>query len=88
MGQMKIEDLPVDVLRAVVGRVLNPPPVEYHPVDGVRCPVCRVRLTASTDGPGLGITKTRAWLDDIRERYHTCPVCGDRFKSVESARAA
>lgn len=88
MGQIKIEEIPVEVLRAVVGRVLNPPPVEFHHVDGVRCPVCRMRLTTAKDGPGLGVTSTRPWQGTSRERYHTCPVCGDRFKSVESARAA
>ena len=88
MGQIKIEEIPVEVLRAVVGRVLNPPPVEFDASTGVRCPVCRVQLTTAKDGPGLGVTKTCAWMGASRERYHTCPVCGDRFKSVESARAA
>lgn len=90
MGVKKIgiENIPQDVLRELVQRVISPGPVEFCPRQGVTCPVCQARLTSDRPGPGLGVYRTLPWQGSARERYHTCPVCGDRFKSIEPGRAA
>lgn len=69
-------------LRRVVQVVMHAEVVDYSPRDGVKCPVCGARLT----GGRMGVRKTRAWYRNMRERYHTCPVCGMKFKSVQEAR--
>jgi rubredoxin len=70
-------------LRRVVSAVMHAEVVDYSPKDGVRCPVCGVRLT----GGRMGVRRTSAWCGCLRERYHTCPVCGMRFKSVEAVQS-
>jgi len=77
----------IEALRKIVQVVLNPGPATYHPVSGVTCPVCKAALL----GREMGITKTCPWSEGPRprrERYHTCPVCTGRFKSVEEIPAA
>jgi hypothetical protein len=69
-----------EILKKIVTTVLTSNAVDYSPVDGVRCPVCGAHLK----GGRMGVRKTKAWHHGCRERYHTCSVCGMRFKSVES----
>lgn len=73
----------IEALRKIVQVVLNPGPATYHQVRGVTCPICK----ASLHGREMGITKTCPWSSGTRERYHTCPVCTARFKSVEELAA-
>lgn len=71
----------IEALRKIVQVVLNPGPVTYSPVTGVRCRVCKAELR----GREMGVYCTRAWSRGSRERYHKCPICGAKFKSVEEA---
>lgn len=49
--------------------------VSYSPRYGARCPRCgELPVKAYHREP---------WKDDIRERYHRCPACGLRFKSIQ-----
>lgn len=83
MGAIDITGMPIDVLREVVRLVQNPSPATFSATSGVTCPVCRASLSRAKNGPGLGVTRTAPWIGNNRERWHTCPVCGKRFKSVE-----
>ncbi|EGJ51786.1 hypothetical protein [Desulfocurvibacter africanus] len=76
---LRLEDLPVELLRELVARVRQA--VDYSPRDGVTCPLCR---TGRRPGQDMGVIKTMAWHGSLRERYHACRVCGHRFKSVQS----
>lgn len=73
-------EIDIQSLRDIVRRVLNPDPVTYHPADGVTCPVCAVSLQPKE----MGVTRTCPWSESVRVRYHTCPYCGSRWKSVET----
>lgn len=81
MDEMSLD---LQSLRCIVRRIQNLSPVAYHPVDGVTCPLCVSHLNTRE----MGVTCTRPWQSGCRERYHTCPVCGTKFKSVEPLRAA
>jgi C4-type Zn-finger protein len=72
-------DIPLEVLREVIDLSQNTPGVDYSPRDGVKCPACGGQLKKDK-----GIFRTRPWEGSCRERYHKCPVCGLRFKSVEA----
>lgn len=76
---LTVNDIPENTLRTIVQTVLASNAVDYSPVQGVTCPLCGARLTNGN----MGVRKTRAWDHGCRERYHTCSVCGMRFKSVE-----
>jgi len=69
----------IEALRKIVQVVLNPGPVTYSPVTGVQCRVCKAEL----HGREMGVYCTRPWSRGSRERYHKCPICGAKFKSVE-----
>lgn len=49
---------------------------EYFPGVGAKCPVCS-RLGID---PPIGPTY---WSKEIPVRYHTCPICTHRFKSIQ-----
>jgi uncharacterized protein (DUF2225 family) len=66
-------------LKRIVEKVLTSDAVDYSPRDGVTCPVCGAHL----QGRSMGVRRTCPWVSSSRERYHTCPICGMRFKSVE-----
>lgn len=68
-----------EILKKIVTTVLSSDAVDYSPVEGVLCPVCGAHLK----GGNMGVRKTKAWDHGCRERYHTCSVCGMRFKSIE-----
>jgi uncharacterized protein (UPF0212 family) len=68
-----------ETLKKIVNKVLTSDAVDYSPVTGVWCPVCGAHLDAGK----MGVRRTTAWLRGSRQRYHTCPVCGMKFKSVE-----
>ena len=73
-------EIPVDVVKEVVRRMYDAV-VEFSPRTGVVCPVCKSALP-----PGcLGVARTTGWSGKVRERYHMCPVCTARFKSIETA---
>ena len=72
-------DLSPKMLKMIVQKVLTSDAVDYSPVSGVKCPVCGAGLHAGN----MGVRRTRAWYRGTRDRYHVCPVCGMRFKSVE-----
>ena len=50
----------------------------YDRIRGIvdRCPVCRM-------ASNFAVTKTLAWEDGCRVRYHSCRRCGASVKSVE-----
>ena len=65
------------VTGSVAGAVQSPDAygVSYSPRYGSRCPRCgELPVKAYHREP---------WKDDIRERYHRCPECGLRFKSIQ-----
>lgn len=69
----------VNLIRAVVSAIRSATPPDWNARDGVCCPVCGAELH-----PGrAGVLKTGGWSGNARERYHECPVCTARFKSVE-----
>lgn len=72
---------PVDIttLRAIVRVVQSGGAVDFDPVRGVICNLCGHHA----QGKGLGVTRTMYQAGSLRERYHTCPNCGRRFKSIE-----
>lgn len=43
--------------------------------EGGVCPCCRQ--------PKCAVYKTLPWEETTRTRYHICPRCGARFKSIE-----
>jgi len=72
-------EIPVDVVKEVVRRLQENGAVDFSHRDGVRCPACTSQLA-----PGaMGVTRAMGWDGTVRERYHKCPKCGARFKSVE-----
>lgn len=71
----------IEALRKIVQVVLNPGPATYNQVCGVTCPVCKAELK----GREMGVYCTKPWFRGSRERYHKCPICGGKFKSVEEA---
>lgn len=73
------KSIPLEVVREIVARVQEARVVDYSPREGVICPVCGGRLRVGR----LGVTKSMPWCGSVRERYHSCPLCGARFKSVE-----
>lgn len=84
MGTVDVSKMDIEVLRKIVSQVQSPAPVTYHQIDGVQCPLCKARHR----GREMGIYKTEPWAKTTRTRYHTCPECGYRFKSVELLGAA
>lgn len=73
-------EIDIQQLRILVRKVQNPAPVTFHPAAGVTCPVCASVLPPKE----MGVTRTCPWSGSVRERYHTCPCCGSRWKSVET----
>lgn len=76
--------LSLAVVRQVVARIEAAGAVDFCPRDGVTCPICGSSLTPG----GLGVVRVMAWSGACRERYHRCPKCGAKFKSVETVNTA
>jgi C4-type Zn-finger protein len=73
---------PVRVLRRVIDLVQSNPEADYSADTGMKCPACGGQLNNR-----MGVRRTCAWEGNSRERYHSCPFCGLRFKSVETLKA-
>ena len=51
----------------------------WHTYKGAKCPACGYLPEIKSKS----IVTQRRIIDGNRVRYHKCPVCGYRFKSVE-----
>lgn len=76
MGQV----VQIEILKEAVRRVQGSGPVDFSYREGVSCPVCEHHLKPNL----MYVIRTMPWTGKCRERYHRCPKCGMRFKSVES----
>ena len=70
-----IKKLDPEELRELVEVIQESPVVDYSPRFGGVCPVCAAKRCR--------VTNTGPWIGTVRERFHKCPSCGTRFKSVE-----
>lgn len=71
------ETLSKEVLRELVTEIQEAKTVDWSARDGAVCPLCNARRCRVTTSSG--------WVGDVRERFHRCPDCGLRFKSVENS---
>lgn len=74
-----VKGVTVETLRAIVRIMHTTGSVDFDAERGVTCPLCGHHAR----GKGLGVTRTMYLVGGVRERYHSCVVCGWRFKSVE-----
>lgn len=74
MGTMTTDNIPVELLRRIVGDVASRKAVDWDAQYGGVCPVCGQRACR--------VTSTRPWSGAARERMHRCR-CGHTFKSVQ-----
>lgn len=82
MGAITVDGIPLRKVVEIVRRAQQGHAATYSTRDGVVCPICHQHLKPS-GSPGAGVRRTLPWAGTCRERYHECPVCGGRFKSVE-----
>jgi hypothetical protein len=73
----------IALMRECVERIQDPPGVDYSPHLGVICPLCGGELRGGRKVKT--VTRVTAWKDGMRTRYHSCPICGLKFKSIETA---
>ncbi|UIJ38542.1 hypothetical protein LWC08_02945 [Desulfobaculum bizertense] len=74
MGE-PINSIPVEVLRTLVTEIQTSTAVDWDPRRGGCCPLCGAQRCR--------VMSTRPWNGSVRLRWHRCPRCGHRFKSVQ-----
>lgn len=72
-----LHNLPKETFRKIMREVSKAKAVDYTSRYGAFCPVCGAERCK--------VTRSIAWHQNSRERYHRCAKCGHCFKSVEAA---